>query len=104
VSSKFAQIKALGFKLAPLRGGLYTGERPQGHHGPLVFIELHIQCFIVVFFQIFFLFFPCPFHKTIGLRISYEMYRLKRMLLDAMPISSTNLNVTKKECSKKDNT
>jgi hypothetical protein len=35
VSTKFVQIKALGFQLAPLRG-LYTGERLQDHHGPLV--------------------------------------------------------------------
>jgi hypothetical protein len=37
VSTKFVQIKALGLKLALPGGG--TGERPQGHHGPLVFYK-----------------------------------------------------------------
>jgi hypothetical protein len=61
------QIKALGLKLALQRwgvGGLYTGERPQGHHGPLVILscvqnllgEHHpvqpilVYCFIYLFY------------------------------------------------------
>jgi hypothetical protein len=45
VSSKFVQIKAVGFKLAPL-WGLYTGERPQGHHGPLVYLSPLVLLFL----------------------------------------------------------
>jgi hypothetical protein len=43
VSTKFVQIKALGFKLAPL-WSLYTGERLQGHDGPLVLLSIFVTC------------------------------------------------------------
>jgi hypothetical protein len=40
------QIKALGLRGGG--GGLYTGERPQGHHGPLVIFIIIIIINIII--------------------------------------------------------
>jgi hypothetical protein len=29
-------------------GGLYTGERPQGHHGPLVLLSLFVNSYLPI--------------------------------------------------------